>query len=183
MLYEHKLEYERQKASLIKGAREALKNGLSYRNFNVGCAVLACSGQKQEYKVFVGANLKAGPGTVKVCAERVAIMASVSAGYNFIVAIVVCGEPQKDEVSGVNSPTLHPCDVCRETLYHLIVHDERFETVVEFDTILLTVNKNTGEREEMTLRELFDIHSCDYLFTPEETPQTLRQILLERGHW
>ncbi|OGF26707.1 hypothetical protein A2477_00965 [Candidatus Falkowbacteria bacterium RIFOXYC2_FULL_47_12] len=182
MLYKHKLEYEKQKASLVEGAREALKHGISYRNFNVGCTVLAWSDQKQEYKVFVGANLKAGAGTVKVCAERVAIMSAVSAGYSFIAAIVVCGESQKDEASGIESPTLHPCDVCRETLYHLIVHDERFETVVEFDTILLTVHKDdTGRQEEMTLRELFDIHSCDYLLA-EEKPQTLRQILLKREY-
>ena len=196
---QHTFAYQERKVSLIERAKKASKKAMTYRPFNVGCAVLAYSETEQKYKIFVGANLKPAESAVKVCAERVAIMNAVTADYNFIVAIAVYGPPQKDAASGVESPTLHPCDVCRNTLRDLIVNEKILERVVDFDTILLTINSIDDQREEMDMKELFHIHSTSlevhglisvdeekeeygYLIAPPTEPATLHQWLLRYGY-
>jgi cytidine deaminase len=146
---------------LIDRAREAAgKYAFSYRNFKVGCAVLAFSRQQQYltgfkvagYKVFTGFNVKpqAGDGP-NIHAEEIAIGAARSEGYDTIVAIIVVGETQEDHASGRTMPTLHPCGRCRALLAAL--------PEVKNTTIILTAHFNDDICEIMECEELFIRHS------------------------
>ncbi len=101
----HVDKYVEEKQTLVRLAREAQQRGISYRGFKVGCALLAFNGQ--EYKIFQGANMKPFKQGPKYCAEGIALGSAQAEHYNFIVAIVVAGQPQSEY-----DKTLHPCLEC-----------------------------------------------------------------------
>ncbi len=146
--------YAKDRERLIDRARQAAMHATNHRGFLVGCVVLAWSsrwGEGRQYRLFGGANmmpLRDGP---KICAELVAMGAALAAGAEKIVAIVVAGDPQKDDQSGMEMPTLHPCWICRTMLRHL--------PGVEDDTIVLTVCNGEGPTEEFTFAKLLSTHN------------------------
>jgi cytidine deaminase len=146
---------------LIDRAREAAdKFAFSYRNFKVGCAVLAFSREQQMlagykvagYKVFTGFNVKPQSGDgPNIHAEEIAIGAARAEGYDTIVAITVVGETQEDHQSGKTMPTLHPCGRCRALLSAL--------PEVKNSTIILTAHFKDNTCEIMECEELQIRHS------------------------
>ncbi len=145
--------YARMKEKLIRKARHAAQNALSYRNFHVGCAVLAWNGRA--YRTFLGANMKPAKDGPKTCAEQVAVGSARARGYRLIVAIVVVGEPQPDDTSKVETATLHPCWLCR-TIFRNIPE-------VTDDTVVLTVaNHDAARREENRFGDLVALHESPH---------------------
>jgi len=120
--------------ALTEKALEAYRRAISWRNFLVGCAVLA-SKKGEGYKIFAGANCKTEKNGYPICAEQVAIMATVAEGYDRIHYIVVVGKAQKDE-SGVLRETLHPCAKCRQILSDIITKKVDSD-ILDFNTILV----------------------------------------------
>ncbi len=135
---------------LVAMARKSAQRGSSYREFFVGCAVLAYNGRV--YRIFRGVNLYPIKGETKVCAEQSALGAARACGFDFLVAIVVAGDAQRDGESDISSPTLHPCGNCRRLLQSL--------PEVQGDTIVYTVGR--GQRsptEEHTVKEILRLHN------------------------
>lgn len=146
----HQKYFKQVKAEMIRRAREVAERAFSYRHFKVGCAVLAWSRERNEYKIFAAANIKPLKDGPKQCAEAVAVSYAISNGYDLIVAIVVVGEPQADSESGIESVTLHPCYICRKFLSAL--------PQVDKDTIVLTVQNHEGNKEWHTFGQILQIH-------------------------
>ncbi len=80
------------------------KSYAPYSNFNVGAALLTCSG-----KIYTGCNIENASFSPTVCAERVAIFKAVSDGERKFSAIAIAGG-----ANGVISTP--PCGVCRQTM-------------------------------------------------------------------
>lgn len=88
--------------ALLAFAREAQEKAYApYSSFRVGAAVYTAEGE-----IFQGVNVEnAAWGTI--CAERSALVAAVSAGYQDITAVAVVGDSE--------APTV-PCGTCRQAL-------------------------------------------------------------------
>lgn len=90
----------------------------SYRGFGVGAAGLAFRSDRhiwdgQAGRV-IGFNSKTHPDDAeKCCAERRMFDMAVALGYEQLVGIVVVGPHQKDDTTGHECTTLHPCILCR----------------------------------------------------------------------
>lgn len=98
-------------------ALRARNMATSYRDFKVGCALLAFREDASDYasrwKVFYGMNTKIESDSRPVCAEPIALLAARAADYTEVLGIVVVGLPQVDAHSGRCDKTLHPCRECR----------------------------------------------------------------------
>ena len=66
-------------------ARRIAFFGVNYRDFLVGCAILAYDGF--EYRIFVGYNIMTKKGGPKRCAECDALEAVRAAGFDLIVVL------------------------------------------------------------------------------------------------
>jgi cytidine deaminase len=154
MTAEQLMIYQQSKQYLIDRARDVAQYASSYRNFKVGCAILAWrpegQGMTGHYKVFAAANVKPLADGPKQCAETTAVCYARSNGYTTIIAIVVAGEPQADDKSGIRSATLHPCWRCRTLLRAL--------PEVEDETIVLTVHNHNVTVEEYTMAQILQLH-------------------------
>ncbi len=134
---------------LLKMAREATFMGMSYRGFQVGCAVLACNPLSGLWEVITSANVKPLSHWPKVCAERSAISyATMVCGFNRILRMAVVGMPQPEE----QTPTLHPCAVCRQWFQQ--------EPALRSDTqvILAHANPQVNVTEVLSLAALLAMH-------------------------
>lgn len=158
------------KEGLTNRALGALHRSLSYRNFNVACAVLArrtYGPPEDQYRVFTGANVKVCETARPICAEMVAILSAQHAGYTEITGLVVVGTPQADHESGLMPKTLHVCGECRRTMKSLSVVkpttrifcvrvDSQFDQDAPEETSDLS-DQIVGE--EMSFRELCEFHT------------------------
>lgn len=138
--------------SLIKAARAmAATEAQSYRNFKVGCAMLARNPQTGRYSIFLGANRKLSENDPeRTCAERDAFQKARRAGYTEILVIAVAGDVQPDDESGVTSKTLHPCGTCRRDFAEL-PGGERI--------LFVTVRRDGDVIESHTFGEIFKKHN------------------------
>jgi len=141
----HSRKFGQMQEELVGRARNVAANAVSWRGFNVGCAVLAHDGKR--YAVFTGCNAKPLQHGPKICAEQVAVMSAVSAGFTVIVGMVVAGEPQEDG-SGIKHPTLRPCEACLSLLTPI--------PAVKQTTAVITVCNHIGPRETHTWQGLLD---------------------------
>lgn len=138
---------------LIKRAHEAREIAESWRNFRVGCSLLALKSHPTDigdrYHIFVGANVKlAEENGIDMHAEAIAVEAARMAEYNEVIGMVVMGEPQLNEGP---APTLRPCRKCLEFFSH--------SSLINNDTIILTLTHpeyNPQDFEVHTLRELLE---------------------------
>lgn len=146
--------YRSLKQELIERARKVAENAASYRGFKVGCALLARRPKGEttlgHYKIITAANVKPLRDGPKACAEQTALAYAHSNGFEHAVVIVIAGEPQADEKSGLETSTLHPCWQCRVLMKTLpLVTDE---------TLIITIRNHAGEMEEHTFKELLQLH-------------------------
>ena len=98
-------------------AVRARQRAVQYRNFAVGATVLAfrpdVSIAEGRWRAFSGMNTKVHCDARPVCAEPVAIGAAYAAGYTEVIGLVVVGEAQRDDDSGLAPAPLHLCHECR----------------------------------------------------------------------
>jgi cytidine deaminase len=98
-------------------AREARELAVSYRNFDVGAAVMSFILKPPTMQVFAGVNIKPEKESViNIHAEQLALQKIRDFGGDVITLIAVVGELQEDTQSGMLAETLHPCGLCREKL-------------------------------------------------------------------
>ncbi|MFA5954544.1 MAG: hypothetical protein WC817_03360 [Patescibacteria group bacterium] len=166
---QHFRRWEVSREALVQKAYDASKLAISYRDFRVGCAVLAWRPRRQSaepwqidedpadylcnrWATFTGANLKPEKSGPKICAEQIAVNSARMAHYTRIIGIVVVGEPQSDDDSGLTHDTLHPCVICRRLLAAL--------PEMRSDTRILTGGLH-GDRiriREYSFEELLKLH-------------------------
>jgi cytidine deaminase len=136
---------------MVQNARKAHSQAFSYRNFHVGASLLAINSQKKQMGMYSAGNLKIDPSTEKYCAEASTIEAAKRDGMTRAIGIVVVGTLDRDMIHGVTgrmTPTLHPCDSCR----NLFVDS----SLIYSDTIVVT----TGDR-----LDAHQVHSVGQLIT------------------
>lgn len=155
----HGRAYLANREAMIARGRLVNPAAFQHRDFKVSAVVLA---YKPEYDhptspfygvawaLFSGVNLMPIKGGPKVCAEMAAISAARAAGYTKIVAICVVGEKQNDDVSQVETATLHPCWACRMMMEKL--------PEISPETIILTIRTNQDLGEEQTFAQLLARH-------------------------
>jgi cytidine deaminase len=137
-------------------AVRARGKALSYRNFNVGSALLAYKPAKEHrdaWGMFSGANTKHAPNMRPTCSEPISISSAYMKDFTRVIGIVIVGElREEDELAGLK--TLHPCHECR-----WFMHDH---PLIDDDTLVLTVSppERAGfERKELrTVRQLLSLH-------------------------
>lgn len=142
--------------ALIERAKAARQKARSWRDFKVGCSVLAYNREYalwdhpkygERYKAFDGWNIKLSQDAEwMVCAEEMAITAAISAGYSMIILVVVCGEFQADDKTGVSGTTLRPCTKCRKIM--------RAVPIIHNRTRIVTIRPDESEHEVFTRHEL-----------------------------
>jgi cytidine deaminase len=124
--------------------------GQSYRGFKVGSAILALDSNGLRTGTYFGGNLTPYKGADWNCAEKRAFETVQQRGFDTVLAIAVTGPVQPDENSGVQSPTLHPCQHCRGLLASSpLVHNE---------TLIATSNLEHTEFELFTRNSLLALH-------------------------
>src|SRR5687768_13554034 len=115
---------------LVAAATAARDNAYApYSRFPVGAAILMEDGS-----IHAAANVENCIPALSICAERNAMSAAASAGLRKPLAVAVVTS---------TSPPSRPCGLCRQTL-------------TEFaDDLPILVVSTKGEREEVTLSEIF----------------------------
>ena len=131
-----------------------------YRNFYVGCAILAFRNDlpplQGRWQYFGGLNAKVECASRPVCAEAVAIQSAYAAGYQEIIGMVIMGNSQLDEHSKVASPTLHPCHECRLLM--------RKHPIMRNHTRILTALPPPLEAEHTTtFRTTWELHTLSQI--------------------
>lgn len=116
--------WENRAMDLMFESVEFAKRAQSWRDFQVGCAVLAFRKNApldKRFGVFFGANVKVAEDVRPVCAEMAAILAARYADYDRIIGVALCGEPLEDQEHRCTLPFLHPCVHCRKTMEKLSI--------------------------------------------------------------
>ena len=127
-------------------AQEAAdERAVSHRGFKVGASVCAISFKLQRIGYLFGANLTPYKGAPKRCAEMEVLAKAKDRGFDKIISLAVFGPSKFEGVQRFPSPTLHPCDQCRDIL--------DASSLVTDDTLVVTTNE-TGVMEFMTTKEL-----------------------------
>lgn len=136
---------------MVEGAREIReKDSASYR-IKVGSVALATDAVGESMGIFGGGNTKVTKADVKVCAETRAIRRAERAGMNNIIGLVIVGDAQPDDGSGLDSPTLHCCEECR------IGNLGRRSNP---DTLVMTALPDTDRYQLQTAAELIELHEA-----------------------
>lgn len=140
-------------ARLAQGA-----NLLNYRRFYVGAVgigLVMSSSARRPYTwwTFAAYNTKPSKRACKFCAEK-RIMAGARAALCIrLGGLAVVGVPQPDGRSNIQSPTLHPCETCRDDMRSVA-----FRTLFSPETKILTAQPLSQEREPHTLSKLMRFH-------------------------
>lgn len=124
--------------------------GESYRGFKVGCAVLALDEPGRRTGIYFGGNFTPFKGAEWNCAEKRALATIEARGFTSALAVAVSGSPQID-VSGVESPTLHPCHKCRAMLEQ--------SPLMQPDTLIATSTPSGDAYELFTRDSLIERHA------------------------
>lgn len=139
--------FETARFNLVERARKQMERGVSYRDFKVGCSVLAWH-PKDGLVIYDAHNVKPfkikQKGADKLCAERNALNYATEEKCTKIIAIVTAS---REKNTGDDSPNqhdvLHPCPDCLELFNSLPSIDQ--------DTIVYSVLDETPPlpREEI----------------------------------
>lgn len=124
--------------NLIEKAKQAREKAYCpYSNFKVGAAILTKTGE-----IFTGCNVENVAHVPGSCAERTAIVKSVSEGYKEFKAIAI--------IANTNGPC-SPCGVCRQAI---------LEFGIDTDVIM------TNLKGEIKIKKIKDL--VPYYFSPAE---------------
>jgi len=142
---------------MIDQARFAARNDAhSYRDFRVGAAGFVFSPDSQETAILTAGNLKAKRHTSKVCAERKVLEQARKSGYQKAAGLVVAATTDTElikEVTGVATPTLHPCGECQDFFEdHLLMAD---------DTVIISTGLELDRYQVQTFGELKELYRAD----------------------
>lgn len=143
----------------VRAHESAEIRAASWRNFRVGCALLAFKTSSaysaaERWMVFAGSNIKITKESRTICAEQIAVSAAREAGYDRIIGMIIVGNPQPEEGSLKEYPTLHPCKECRRMFSGL--------SVVTGNTIIVTTLPGGKTLEVHTFEELLAAHGESY---------------------
>ncbi|MBI4262504.1 hypothetical protein HY624_03190 [Candidatus Uhrbacteria bacterium] len=145
--------YRTHKQDLKVTASRIRDEAVSYREFKVGCALLAEApeGKTVDYTIHFGYNFKPVKGSEKLCAERNAFESAIGDQSPHIIAIVTVSQETSTGDPNQSHSVLHPCDMCRTMLM-----DYRERGVISGDTIICCVNDGEGTEaeEECTVDQL-----------------------------
>ena len=165
-----RLEYEKRREELVELAKQGRDSAISYRNFKVGCAVMAKSKDGRGYVMHNAGNLKFTPGSPKGddkrCAERNALDSILEEDVSEIMAIVtVSRETGVEAGEHPEHEALHPCGGCRNMLRDLVK-----QGVIKDSTIIYNVNDDAIPEadidmigEERTVGALLDEYKDDLI--------------------
>ncbi len=116
---------------LFAAAMAARQNAYApYSKFAVGAAVRTMDGT-----IFTGCNIENASYGLSICAERNAIFAAVSNGYNDLTTLCVVADTEKP---------VSPCGACRQVM-------------VEFNIKEVWLTNCAGENKKMTMTELLPV--------------------------
>jgi len=135
----------------IRRAEAISFQGISHRDFQVGAIAVATNDFSSVLARLSGFNVKPdASGRVNIHAEQMAIEKAKKYGLNRILAFAVWGEPQPDTQSGRDSPTLHPCGLCRDYMGK--------SGLIAPETIILSGGSDFRTAELYTYHELCEFH-------------------------
>ncbi len=118
------IEGARNIVSLLAQAEWARQYARSYRNFRVGAAALAAysgGGHPLVIEALLGSNSKPvqGSDAINIHAEHELMIQAMERKLPGQVAHIpiftVMGDLQPDQQTGNETPTLHPCGICRDS--------------------------------------------------------------------
>ncbi len=139
-------------------ARDAARDeAISYRNFHVGAAIYAINEQTRETAILSAGNKKANPDVEKYCAERSVIdqvemlwgRKAIEERHARAIGLVVAGTTDKSkiaEVTGRVTPTLHPCDSCRNLFEESLL--------IRSDTLVVSIGDTSDVHQVHSVAEL-----------------------------
>ena len=141
--------------SMADDARYASEaDGFSYRNFLVGAAIFAVDKSTHETITLASGNLKVKSTKEKVCAEKRVLNKAKKAGFDTAIGLVIAGVSDVElikEVTGVPTPTLHPCHDCRG------LFDEH--SMVNDDTLIISVGLEEDIYQVHNFREMYNLYA------------------------
>ena len=142
--------FETFREQLEKEARrQADSEAFNYRNYHVGCAILATN--RHELKIFGGANMMPRKGGQKSCAEIQSLNKAYIDLYDYPLVICVAAVPQRDDTSGKTPLTLPPCGNCRSLFQYL------YKLPPQTLIYMITLEEN-GPTELRTLQEILELY-------------------------
>jgi cytidine deaminase len=140
---------------LYLSAAQARTRARSYREFNVGCALLSFTSlapEQHAYSMHVGMNVKIEKDARAHCAEPFAIVSAEAAGCTHAIGMVVVGELREEDV-GICT-TLHPCAQCRLFMQN--------SPLIRPETLIVTAHPPKdgapGHHEVRTFKRLVEFH-------------------------
>ena len=146
---------------LLLAAERARTEADSWRDFRVGAAAMVCYFNPAEhtwrYELVQGANSKpTESGEINVHAEHTIMTKArefALPGEVYTVPFVVLiGDMQADQQTGIHSPTLHPCGVCRQAF-------KEPDTPIGPTTMFLSATADMTQFEWYTAAALDDFHN------------------------
>jgi cytidine deaminase len=143
---------------LARSAAE--ERAVSYRDFHVGAVLYAGNEACSRVATLDGANQKISPSHPKRCAEMDVIDQAEALGFSRVVGMVIAGtsDPEKIKgVMGVATPTLHPCDVCRDRMVDCGLFDD--------GSLIVTIS---------TEEDRYEVHTYDEMMQRWQSPETAR---------
>ena len=158
--WEHYHRFRQSIEHLYWKAVSARGKATSYRDFDVGCAVLAAKGggpySEPSWEVHLGMNTKVSRDARPVCAEPIAISSAYAAGCSWIVGIVVLGYRREEDI---DIKTLHPCRECRNFMSEYpIVDNDPLVLPAEPPEGMSTI---PGPHEVRNVKRLLQLHQHD----------------------
>lgn len=171
---EQQVEWELNPCNILTAlhlAADARGLAASYRDFNVGAAVLALKPEVARKQFLTGINAKPEPETeVNIHAEQLAIQKARDRGFTAIRIVAVIGETQNDTQSGHEMCTLHPCGLCRAAMEHSPLIDNDKTLIVTALPSLRTLEfsniqslKKYHEEKDFTAITRIDMPDLDIL--------------------
>lgn len=167
--YDPLLDFIQTIPRMVGQARRAARyEAISYRGVHVGAAIMLSDTETSSGVMLYGSNLKAKPDDEKYCAEMDVIDQAITLGHKKAAGLVIAGPSHPGTVasiSGIATPTLHPCDSCQRKM------KENPQIIAE-DTLIVTVS---------TEEDVYQVHTADELMMLYETMDTPEVLVLETG--
>lgn len=137
---------------MVEISQRARDTAFSWRNYDVGAAVVGFNFWKRELGIMSGANYKPQRGGgLNLHAEQVAIRKAREAQLGFISGLMIQADPNDNDANPRSLPTLPPCGRC----------DMMIRGVDEImgDTLVMTANPDASVCEMYFVDEVHDYYA------------------------